>query len=170
MTDFWITKSTIISYSVKERRLHFLSLKSLLNTMYEFVTFNINIFLQELWVSHFNRIPETYHFLRVLWFSPSIKLPRYNWNIVESGVKHHKPKKPKTEYEWNRQCDDMFLPPTKLSMSGIDSVMTYYLTFSKLSYLSLCCAYVFFYLYFGSNFVVTVMMLNATFNTISVIS
>jgi hypothetical protein len=21
----------------------------------------------------------------------------------------------KTEYEWNRQCDDMFLPPTKLS-------------------------------------------------------
>ena len=28
--------------------------------MYEFVTFNINIFLQELWVSHFNRIPETY--------------------------------------------------------------------------------------------------------------
>jgi hypothetical protein len=36
------------------------SLKSLLSTMYEFVTFNINIFLQELWVSHFNRIPETY--------------------------------------------------------------------------------------------------------------
>jgi hypothetical protein len=30
----------------------------------------------------------------------------------------------KPEYEWNRQCDDMFLPPTKLSMSGIDSVMT----------------------------------------------
>ena len=25
-------------------------------------------------------------FLRVLWFSP-----RYNWNIVESGIKHHKP-------------------------------------------------------------------------------
>jgi len=28
--------------------------------MYEFVTFNINIFLQELWVSHFDWIPETY--------------------------------------------------------------------------------------------------------------
>ena len=29
-------------------------------------------------------------FLRVLWFPPPIKLtPRYNWNIVESGVKHH---------------------------------------------------------------------------------
>ena len=27
MTDFGITKSTIISYSVKERRLHYLSLK-----------------------------------------------------------------------------------------------------------------------------------------------
>ena len=26
-------------------------------------------------------------FLRVLWFPP----PRYNWNIVESGPKHHKP-------------------------------------------------------------------------------
>jgi len=54
-------------------------------------------------------------FLRVLWFSPPIKLPRYNCNIVESGVKHHKPKNPKPEYEWNRQCDDMFPPPTKLS-------------------------------------------------------
>ena len=29
-------------------------------------------------------------FLRVLWFFPPIKLtPRCNWNIVESGVKHH---------------------------------------------------------------------------------
>ena len=29
-------------------------------------------------------------FLRVLWFPPLIKLsPRYNWNIVESDVKHH---------------------------------------------------------------------------------
>jgi hypothetical protein len=31
-------------------------------------------------------------FLRVLRFPPLIKPPRYNWNIVESGVKHHKPK------------------------------------------------------------------------------
>jgi hypothetical protein len=30
-------------------------------------------------------------FLRVFRFPPPIKLPRYNWNIVESGVKHHKP-------------------------------------------------------------------------------
>ena len=31
-------------------------------------------------------------FLRVLWFSPPIKLTaiRYNWNIVESGVKTNK--------------------------------------------------------------------------------
>jgi hypothetical protein len=29
-------------------------------------------------------------FFRVLWFPPPIKLtPRYNWNIVESCVKHH---------------------------------------------------------------------------------
>ena len=28
----------------------------------------------------------------VLWFPPSIKLTAgYNWNIVESGIKHHKP-------------------------------------------------------------------------------
>jgi hypothetical protein len=33
-------------------------------------------------------------FLWVLRFSPPIRLPRYNWNIVESGVKHHKPTKP----------------------------------------------------------------------------
>ena len=28
-------------------------------------------------------------FLRVLRFPPPIKLTEYNWNIVESGVKHH---------------------------------------------------------------------------------
>jgi hypothetical protein len=27
-------------------------------------------------------------FLRVLRFPAPIKLPRYNWNIIESGVKH----------------------------------------------------------------------------------
>ena len=33
-------------------------------------------------------------FLRLFRFPPPIKLtaPRYNWNIVESGVKYHKPK------------------------------------------------------------------------------
>ena len=31
-------------------------------------------------------------FILVLWFPPPIKLmPRYNRNVVESGVKHHKP-------------------------------------------------------------------------------
>jgi len=31
-------------------------------------------------------------FLWVPWFPPPIKLtPRYNWNIVKSGVKHHSP-------------------------------------------------------------------------------
>ena len=31
-------------------------------------------------------------FSLVLWFPPPINWPpRYNWNIVESGVKHHKP-------------------------------------------------------------------------------
>ena len=35
-------------------------------------------------------------FLRVLWFPPPIKLgwPWYNWDIVESGIKHHKPNQP----------------------------------------------------------------------------
>ena len=28
-------------------------------------------------------------FLWVLLFPPPIKSPQYNWNIVESGVKHH---------------------------------------------------------------------------------
>ena len=32
-------------------------------------------------------------FLRVLWFPPPINWPpQYNWNIVESGIKHHKTK------------------------------------------------------------------------------
>jgi hypothetical protein len=40
-------------------------------------------------------------FLRVLWFSPPIKLtPQYNWNIVESDVKHHKPN-PLIKQLWN---------------------------------------------------------------------
>ena len=30
-------------------------------------------------------------FLRVLLFSPPIKLTKYDWNIVESGIKHHNP-------------------------------------------------------------------------------
>ena len=31
-------------------------------------------------------------FLRVLWFPLPIKLtPRYSWNIIESGIKHHNP-------------------------------------------------------------------------------
>ena len=34
-------------------------------------------------------------FLQVLWYPPPIKLmPRYNWNIVKSGVKHHNPNHP----------------------------------------------------------------------------
>jgi len=35
-------------------------------------------------------------FLRVLWFPP----PRYNWNIVESGVKHHQTNKPYFQYHY----------------------------------------------------------------------
>ena len=53
------------------------SLKSLLNTIYEFVTFNINIFLQELWVSHFNRIPETYDHCCV---------PDKEWSFQDGGL------------------------------------------------------------------------------------
>jgi hypothetical protein len=31
-------------------------------------------------------------FLQALWFPPPIKLtPRFSWNIVESGAKHHNP-------------------------------------------------------------------------------
>jgi hypothetical protein len=33
-------------------------------------------------------------FLRVLRFPPPIKPQRYNWNIVESGIKHHTPNTP----------------------------------------------------------------------------
>ena len=40
-------------------------------------------------------------YLRVLWFPPSIKLtPQYNWNIVDSDVKHHKPN-PLKKQLWN---------------------------------------------------------------------
>jgi hypothetical protein len=76
------------------------SFKSLLNQLY------VIKFVNDLW--------QVGRFLRVLWFPPPIKLPRYNWNIVESGLKHHKPK---PEYEWNRQCEDMFPPPTKLTVT-----------------------------------------------------
>jgi hypothetical protein len=31
------------------------------------------------------------HFMEYISFSPVIHLLRYNWNIVESGVKHHNP-------------------------------------------------------------------------------
>ena len=29
--------------------------------------------------------------MQVLWFPPPIKLPLYNWYIIESGVKYHNP-------------------------------------------------------------------------------
>jgi hypothetical protein len=83
--------------------------------MYEFVTFNINIFLQELWVSHFNRIPETYELevysiqLYVIKFVKDLRQgPSFSTGTLVFSTN-------KTEYEWNRQCDDMFPPPTKLS-------------------------------------------------------
>jgi hypothetical protein len=38
-------------------------------------------------------------FLRVVWFPPpKNRPPRYNWNIVGSGIKHHKAKPSQT---WN---------------------------------------------------------------------
>ena len=86
--------------------------------------FQLEVYLIQLYVIKFVKgLRQVGRFLWVLWFSPSIKLPRYNWNIVESGVKHHKPKKPKPEYEWNRQCDDMFLLPTKLSYDITEIVL-----------------------------------------------
>jgi hypothetical protein len=41
-------------------------------------------------------------FLRVLRIPPSINWAlRYNWNIVESGVKHHNPQNSMQEYKWH---------------------------------------------------------------------
>ena len=41
----------------------------------------------------FSDLQQVSDFLRVLWFPPPINWrSRYNWNIVESGVKHHTPK------------------------------------------------------------------------------
>jgi hypothetical protein len=43
---------------------------------------------------HVNDFPQVGGFLRVFQFPPPIKKnwpPRYNWNIVESGIKHHSP-------------------------------------------------------------------------------
>ena len=42
------------------------------------------------WIQHYvikfvSDLRQVAGFLRVFWFTP----PRYNWNIVESGVKHH---------------------------------------------------------------------------------
>ena len=39
----------------------------------------------------------------VLWFFSPIKLTsQYNWNIVESGVKHHKPHLPTDSWQFNK--------------------------------------------------------------------
>jgi hypothetical protein len=47
--------------------------------------------IQHYVIKFVNDLREFGSFLRVLRFPPPIKLtPQYNWNIVESEVKHHK--------------------------------------------------------------------------------
>ena len=46
--------------------------------------------VQHFVIKFFSDLQQVGGFLRVLRFPPPIKLPpRYSWNIVESGVKHH---------------------------------------------------------------------------------
>ena len=51
-------------------------------------------------------------FLRVLWFPPPIKLTN-NWNIVESGVKHHKPT---NQYQQINNKGKYYIPQSFWSM------------------------------------------------------
>jgi len=54
--------------------------------------FHLEVFLVQRYVIKFvNDLRQVGRFLRVFLFPPPIKLPRYNWNIVESGIKHHNP-------------------------------------------------------------------------------
>ena len=51
-----------------------------------------------------NDLREVGGFLRVLRFPPPIKLtPRYNWNIVESGITHHQ-----TNKQTNKQTNTQY--------------------------------------------------------------
>ena len=49
--------------------------------------------IQHYVVKFVNDLRQVDGFLRVIWFPQPIKVTatRYNWNIVESGVKHHNP-------------------------------------------------------------------------------
>ena len=47
--------------------------------------------IQHYAIKFFKDLRQVGGFLRILRFPPPIKLPRYNWNIVECGVKHHNP-------------------------------------------------------------------------------
>ena len=48
-----------------------------------------------------NDLRQVSGFLQVLWFPPPIKLPRYNWNIVEIDIIHHNPNPwTSTNYIW----------------------------------------------------------------------
>jgi hypothetical protein len=51
--------------------------------MYLYILPYISLQMYVLYLSYLRQVGG---FLRVLWFPP-----RYSWNIVESGVKHHNP-------------------------------------------------------------------------------
>jgi hypothetical protein len=60
---------------------------SLTRYLWYFV-FQLEVYSIQLYVIKFVKdLRQIGRFLWVLWFPP-VKLPRYNWNIVESGIKH----------------------------------------------------------------------------------
>jgi hypothetical protein len=73
-----------------------------------YFAFQLEVYSIQLYVIKFVKgLRQVGHFLRVLWFSPSIKLPRYNWNIVESGVNpwNKQTKKHSTRLGWkDKRC------------------------------------------------------------------
>ena len=61
----------------------------LCNHCQSLLTLCVQILIQQYVIKFVSDLRQVSVFLRVLRFPPPIK--RYNWNIVESGVKHHNP-------------------------------------------------------------------------------
>jgi hypothetical protein len=102
-------------------------------------------------------------FLWVLQFPlPKNWPPWYNWNIVESGVKHHKP---------TNQTYIMFVNSIKISYIFITTHITSYIIIMQFN----CTVNAFFYNNVLMPFITCTstgwfMVLNTTFNNISVVS
>jgi uncharacterized membrane protein len=83
----------IMLYQVTDKLYHIM-LYQVTDKLYHIMLYRVYIVSGEHYVIKFvSDLHQVSGFLQVLWNPPSIKnwLPRYNWNIVVSSVKHHNP-------------------------------------------------------------------------------